>query len=252
MTVQPTSRPRPMKTIGILGGMSDKATGEYYRLANAMINQRLGGWDNGEIVIVSVNFGNIEHFVRTDDWDAARAYVDDKLDRLEAARADVIVCVSNTMHRVVAPAMAGRRTPFVHIADATGAAIHARGLTKVGLLGTMPVMAGRALADHYRDRFGLDIVVPDEAGRTRVDRIIFDELVKDIVRPESREAYRAEIAKLKAAGAEGIILGCTEIYMLTGRGELDGLPLFDTTELHVKAAVDVALGAVDLPATTRV
>ena len=242
MTDDTRPRPLPIRTIGILGGMSDKATGEYYRLVNAKINERLGGWDNGEIVIVSVNFGNIQHFVRNGLWDAARAYLDDKLDRLEAAGAEVIVCGSNTMHRVVEPAMATRRTPFIHIADPTARAIRAAGLSKVALLGTYPVMAGPEFVTRYRERFGIEALVPDEEAKRLVDRIIFDELVKDIVRPESLEAYRGVIADLAARGAEGVILGCTEIYMLTGRGHLDGLPLFDTTELIVDALVDFALG----------
>jgi len=236
-------RPRPMKTIGVLGGMSDKATGEYYRLINAAINARLGGWDNGEIIIVSVNFGNIQHFIRAGLWDEATAYVAEKVDRLERAGADVIVCVSNTMHRALESVMAGRETPFIHIADPTGAAIRAAGLVRVGLLGTLPIMASDQLARRYRERYGIDILVPDEAGRAAVDRIIFDELVRDVVRDDSRDVYRSIIGDLRQRGAEGIILGCTEIYMLTGRGRLDGLPLLDTTELHVNAAVDFALRA---------
>ena len=125
-------RPLLQKTIGVLGGMSDQATGEYYRLLNKRLNARLGGWDNGEIVIVSVNFGNIEYFIRNDLWEKARAYVDEKIDRLERAGADVIVCVSNTMHRVVAPAMAGRATPFIHIADPTGRRDAGRGAAQGG------------------------------------------------------------------------------------------------------------------------
>ncbi len=236
-------RPRPMKTIGVLGGMSDKATGEYYRLINAAINARLGGWDNGEIVIVSVNFGNIQHFIRAGLWDEATAYLAEKVDRLERAGVDVIVCVSNTMHRVLEQVMADRPTPFIHIADPTGTAIRAAGLSRVGLLGTLPIMASDQIAGRYRERFGIDILVPDEAGRAAVDRVIFDELVHDVVSDESREIYRSVIAALGQRGAQGVILGCTEIYMLTGRGRLDGLPLFDTTELHVNAAVDFALRA---------
>ncbi|MFT9408557.1 aspartate/glutamate racemase family protein [Acetobacter fabarum] len=113
-----SQRPLRQKTIGILGGMSNQATGEYYRMLNEQLNQHLGGWDNGEIIIASVNFGNIQSFVREDRWDEAAAYLADKILRLEAAGVDVIACVSNTMHRVVEPAMMGRTTPFIHIAEA--------------------------------------------------------------------------------------------------------------------------------------
>lgn len=146
----PTVRPLPQRTIGVLGGMSNQATGEYSRLLNERLNTRLGGWDNGEIVVVSVNFGNIEHFVRHDLWDEARAYLAEKVARLERAGADVIVCVSNTMHRVVAPIMSERATPFIHIADPTGEAIRRAGLARVALLGTRPVMRSRELPDRYR------------------------------------------------------------------------------------------------------
>ena len=116
-------RPLPQKTIGVLGGMSDQATSDYYRLLNARLNAHHGGWDNGEIVVVSVNFGNIQHFVRNGLWDEAHRYLSDKVDRLERAGAEVVICASNTMHRVVEPIMAARATPFIHIADPTGAAM---------------------------------------------------------------------------------------------------------------------------------
>jgi aspartate racemase len=235
-------RPLPQKTIGVLGGMSDQATGEYYRLLNKRLNARLGGWDNGEIVIVSVNFGNIEYFVRNDAWEEARAYVDEKIDRLERAGADVIVCVSNTMHRVVAPAMAGRATPFIHIADPTGAAMRDAGLRKVALLGTMPTMRSADLARRFLENFGVEVLPPDEGGKTIVDRIIFDELVRGEVREESKREYLRVVEALRAQGAEGVILGCTEIFMLIGQADLPGFPVFDTTALHVEAAVKFAVG----------
>ena len=234
-------RPLPQRTIGVLGGMSNQATGEYYRLLNEKLNARLGGWDNGEIVIVSVNFGNIEYFVRNDCWDGARAYLADKVDRLERAGADLVICVSNTMHRVVEPIMAERKTPFIHIADPTGNAIREAGLTRVGLLGTMPVMRSTELHDRYRERFGVEVVVPTPADMAIVDRIIFDELVRGERRPDSKREYLRIVGELRERGAEGVILGCTEIFLLISQDDLAGFPVFDTTELHVRAAVEHAM-----------
>ena len=237
----PVSRPLTQKTIGILGGMSNQATGEYYRMLNERLNVRLGGWDNGEIVIVSVNFGNIEHFVRQGRWDEAQSYLSEKIDRLEHAGVDVILCVSNTMHRVVEPLMADRAVPFIHITDPTGNAIKRAGLHTVGLLGTMPVMCSDELRARYRDRFGIEIVTPSDFDREIIDRIIFNELVRRDLRDSSKREYLRVVSALRAKGAEGIILGCTEIFLLIGQADLPGLPVFDTTELHVDAAVNFAL-----------
>lgn len=232
------SRPLLQRTIGVLGGMSNQATGEYYRRLNEKLNARLGGWDNGEIVIVSVNFGNIEHFVRNDRWDEAHAYLKSKVDRLERAGADLVICVSNTMHRVVEPIMAERRTPFIHIADPTGAAIREAGLTRVGLLGTMPVMRSAELRERYRKGFGVDVVAPTPADMAIVDRIIFNELVKGVRRADSKREYLRVVCELRERGAQGVILGCTEIFMLIAQVDLLGFPVFDTTELHVEAAAE--------------
>ena len=234
-------RPLPQRTIGVLGGMSNQATGEYYRLLNKKLNERLGGWDNGEIVIVSVNFGNIEYFVRNDRWDEAHAYLTDKADRLERAGADLVICVSNTMHRVVEPIMAERKTPFIHIADPTGSAIRRAGLTRVGLLGTMPVMESLELRRRYQDKFGIELVVPPQADMDIVDQIIFNELVRGELRVESKREYLRIVSELREQGAEGVILGCTEIFLLIAQEDLPSFPVFDTTELHVQAAVDFAL-----------
>lgn len=238
------ARPFRQKVIGILGGMSNQATGEYYRMLNERLNDRLGGWDNGEIIIVSVNFGNIEYFVRRNLWDDARSYLEGKVERLERAGVDVIVCVSNTMHRVVEPIMAGRSTPFIHIADPTAAAIRNAGLRTVGLLGTMPIMQSEELQRRYRDRFGIEIISPSEPDKAVIDRIIFDELVRRDLREKSKQEYLRVVESLSAKGAQGIILGCTEIFLLIGQNDLPGLPVFDTTELHVAATAAFALGDV--------
>jgi len=235
------TRPLPQPTIGVLGGMSNQATAEYYRLLNEGLNRRLGGWDNGEIVIVSVNFGNIEHFVRQGAWDEAAAYLSAKLDALERAGADVVLCVSNTLHRVVEPLMEGRRTPFIHIAAPTGEAIRRAGLTRIGLLGTMPTMRSDTLHRWLKERYGIEVVAPPPADMEVVDRIIFDELVRRDLRPASKAEYLRVIDGLKAAGAEGVILGCTEIFLLVEQADRPNVPMFNTTELHAAAAVEFVL-----------
>lgn len=235
------TRPLPQKVIGILGGMSNQATGEYYRMLNEHLNGALGGWDNGEGVIVSVNFGNIEYFVRRNLWDDARAYLAEKVDRLERAGADVIGCVSNTMHRVVAPIMAGRATPFIHIADPTAEAIKKAGIARVGLLGTTATMQSEELRVHLQERFGIEILAPSDADKKVVDRIIFDELVRRDLRAESKAEYLRVVAALRAEGAQGVILGCTEIFLLIGQSDLPDFPVFDTTALHVEALASFAL-----------
>lgn len=238
-----TNRPLPQKTIGVLGGCSNVATGEYYRLLNAIANQRLGGWDIAETLIASMNFGNIEAFVRADDWDGLAAYMDGKVAALAAGGADLLLCVSNTLHRPLEPIAARHGLDLIHIADPTAAAIKARGLRRIALFGTRPVMEQDYLAARYRDRHGIEIVVPDDAERAEIDKIIFDELVKNDVREASRERYYGIADRLvREEGAQGVILGCTEIFLLMRQADRPGLPMFDTTRLHCEAAVEAALG----------
>lgn len=188
-----------------------------------------------------VNFGNIEQFVRHDLWHEAKTYLTEKADRLERAGAGVIVCVSNTMHRVVAPIMSERATPFIHIADPTGEAIRRAGLTRVALIGKMPVMRSAELARRYAKQFGLEIMVPRDPDKAVVDRIIFNELVRRDLRAASKAEYLRIAQELRAGGAQGLILGCTEIFLLIGQDDLFGFPVFGTTPLHVDAAVTFAL-----------
>jgi len=243
-------RPLLQPTLGVLGGMSNQATVEYYRLLNDGLNAQLGGWDNGEIVIVSINFGNIQHFVSSGRWDEARDYCAEKLDRLERAGADLIICASNTMHKVVGPLMEGRATPFIHIVDPTGAAIAQAGLRKVALLGTASVMRSAEFPARLREKFGIEAIVPSGADIGIVDRIIFDELVRRELRPESKAEYLRIIHQLSSQGAQGVILGCTEIFLLIGQGDLPVLPVFDTTALHVDAAIAHLLKASTQPRGT--
>jgi len=230
-------RPLSQCTIGILGGMSNQATSHYYSQLNDRLNLEYGGWDNGEIVIVSVNFGNIERFVRHGLWEEARDYLDEKITRLEGAGSDVILCVSNTMHQVVAPLMEARSTPFIHIADPTGDAIKAAGLKKVALLGTLPVMNSLDVIKRFQEKYDVTIIMPDDSDKLIVDHIIFDQLVRGDLRAESKAEYLRIVEAARAQGAEGVILGCTEIFLLIDQTDLPSFPVFDTASLHIDAAV---------------
>lgn len=237
-----SARPLPQKTIGILGGCSNVATGEYYRLLNAIANERMGGWDIAETLIAGMNFGNVEAFVRNDDWDGLSRYMDGKVAGLAAGGADILLCVSNTLHRPLEPIAERHGLDLIHIADPTARAVNEHGLQRVALFGTRPVMEQDYLAARYRDRHGIEIVVPDAAERSEIDRIIFDELVKADVREESRRRYY-EIAErlMQEEDAEGVILGCTEIFLLMRQEDRPDMPMFDTTRLHCVAAVEKAL-----------
>lgn len=233
--------PRRSKIIGILGGMSPQATSHYYRLINAGVNATLGGWETAEIVLASVNFGNIERFVRTGEWDRAGTYLNAWAKALENAGADFLICVSNTMHRVADKFLSEVSCDFIHIVDPTGEAIQAIGISRVGLIGTLPVMRDDYLRHRYEKKFGLDILVPSPEDQQLIDAIIFDELVKGVIRPSSKDFHRTVIDKFRDSGAEGVILGCTETFLVVEQDDFPDLPMFNTTQLHVDAAVKFAL-----------
>jgi aspartate racemase len=229
-----------MQTIGLIGGMSWESSAQYYRLINEAVRERLGAPHSAVTLMYSVDFGEIERLQHQGAWDALADRMTDSARRLERGGADFLVLCTNTMHRLTAEIEAAVAIPLLHIADPTAKAVKAAGLSRVGLLGTAFTMEG----DFYRGRLqalhGLDVLVPDEADRRTVHRVIYDELVAGIVRDESRQAYREIIARLEAAGAQAIVLGCTEIMLLV-QPEDACVPLFDTTTLHAAAAVDRAL-----------
>lgn len=235
------TRPSKMKTIGILGGMSNQATSEYYRMINELVNQRLGGWEIAETLIQGLNFGNIEYYVRNGLWDEARTYIEDKAIGAQSGGADMLLCVSNTMHCVLDRIDDLVDIPFIHISDPTGQTIKDAGLTKVGILGTKPVMEANYIKDRFKQKFDIEVISPSEDSQVTIDRIIFDELVRRDIKACSRDAYVTICEELVEQGAQGIILGCTEIFLLLKPEHLPQVPLFNTTELHVKAAVDLAL-----------
>ncbi|KIT14772.1 aspartate/glutamate racemase family protein [Jannaschia aquimarina] len=235
-------RPLAQRVIGILGGASNVATGAYYERINAFANARLGGWDIAETLIAGMNFGNIEALVRDGDWTTLSAYMDRHIARLAAGGADLLLCVSNTLHPPLGEIADRHGLRLIHIADPTGAAIRAAGLGRVALFGTRPTMELTHLAERYRDRHGVEVVLPSTDERVEIDRIIFDELVRFDVRDASRTRYETIARRLAAEeGAEGVIMGYTEIFTLMRQDGLPNLPLFDTTDLHCRAAVDAAL-----------
>ena len=232
-----------MKRIGILGGSSDQATADYYRRLNASVNRRLGGWHTAELIITSMDFAFSEDCVRRGRWDEMAAYLSDRAVALERGGADLLLCVSNTLHRVADRLASAVRIPFLHIVDPTGEAICRAGLSRMALLGTKPVMSTQYLRQRYTERFGIETLVPEPTDQEVVDRIIFDELCRGRFTPESRAVYLGIIDDLAARGAQGVILGCTEIPLLVTQADRPGLPMFDTTGLHVEAAVDIALAS---------
>jgi aspartate racemase len=241
-------RPLKQKTIGILGGSSNVATAAYYAALNAAANRRLGGWDIAETLISGMNFGDVEAFVRAEAWDALAACVRAKMLGLRAGGADFVLCVSNTLHRVAAPLAQETGTPFLHIAHPTGAAMQAAGVRRPALFGTAPTMQGGPTIAYFRDHFGIDAIVPNPDEIREIDRIIFDELCKDRIEQSSKSTYLAVADRMRREeGCDGLILGCTEIFLLIGQRDRPDLPMFDTMALHCEAAVAIALGEAELP-----
>jgi aspartate racemase len=229
-----------MKTIGLIGGMSWESTMPYYRLINEGVKQRLGGLHSARLVLYSVDFHEIERLQHDGNWDEAGAQLAAAARALRAAGAEFLVLCTNTMHKVAATIEAAVEIPLLHIADPTAEAIRQAGIGTIGLLGTRFTME----EDFYRGRLaahhGLNVLIPDAADREVVHRVIYAELCLGATREESRAAYRAIIGRLAAQGAQGIILGCTEIGLLI-KPEDAPVPLFDTTALHAASAIDFAL-----------
>jgi aspartate racemase len=230
-----------VRTLGLLGGMSWESTLPYYRIVNERVRQRLGGLHSAKLVLHSVDFAEIEALQHAGDWDAAGVILVEAARGLRAAGAEGLVICTNTMH-LVAPAIeAAVDLPLLHIADATAARIREAGLSRVALLGTRFTME----RDFYRQRIeaaGIEVIVPAAAQREIVHRVIYEELCLGRILDASRDAYRGIIEDLVARGAQGVILGCTEIGLLVGEGDAS-VPLFDTARIHAEAAADWALDA---------
>ncbi|MCB1555603.1 MAG: aspartate/glutamate racemase family protein [Xanthomonadales bacterium] len=229
-----------MKTLGLIGGMSWESTLPYYRFINEAVGRRLGGLHSAKLVLYSVDFAEIERMQRDDAWDEAGAHLADAARTLESAGASLIVLCTNTMHKVAEAIEASVAIPLLHIADATGVAVRQAGLRRVGLLGTRFTMEQAFYRDRLQARHGLDVIVPDEADRDTVHRVIYEELCRGRFLDAARTEFCAIIQKLVDGGAEAIILGCTEIGLLVRADDVT-VPLFDTARLHAEHAVAVAL-----------
>jgi aspartate racemase len=229
-----------MQTIGLIGGMSWESSAEYYRIINQETNRRLGGVHSAQCLMWSADFDEIKRLQHEGDWDRLAEAMKQAALRLERGGADFIVVCTNTMHRLADAIASTVSIPLLHIADPTAERIKSAGFQRIGLLGTAFTMEQDFYKGRLQDKHGLDVIVPDEDDRRIVHEIIYKELVLGQVKAESRQAYREIIARLIERGAQGIILGCTEIMLLV-KDEDSAVPLFDTTTIHAVAAVDEAL-----------
>lgn len=231
-----TNTPR---VIGMVGGMSWQSSAEYYRLANELVRERLGGLHSARCVLASVDFADVERLQVEGRWDVAGQLLAEAAKGVEAAGAELLLRCANTMHKVAGRVQAAVSIPLLHLADATAQAVRRAGLTTVGLLGTAFTME----QDFYRDRLGrggLTVLIPPPDDRADVHRIIYDELCAGGMMEPSRQVYRDVLSRLTQAGAEGVVLGCTEIELLISAAD-SPIPVLPTTRLRVQAAVDASL-----------
>lgn len=243
ISVETASEKRPVKTIGIIGGVSWASSIEYYRIMNESVRDRLGGVNSAQILMYSIEFGEFskqERMADKGDWTLMTKTIVDAAQRLKRGGADFIVIASNTINSLADTVQQEVGLPVLHIADATGAAVRKKGLRTVALLGTKYTME----QPFYRDRlkkYGIKVVIPDEKERDYINTVIFDELCANRIRQESRDGFKKIIERLrKNEGAEGVILGCTEIPLLIKQEDVP-IPVFDTTAIHSEAAVDYSL-----------
>lgn len=228
-----------MKTIGLIGGMSWYSTATYYRILNEQVAARLGGHASARVSLQSLDFSEVRDCQLRGDWAGSAALLADAAQRCEAGGADMVALCTNTMHKNFAALEDAVTVPAVHIADAVAAVAQRNGWRTLGLLGTRGVMEETFYAERLAGH-GIDVVVPDEAGRELVDRVIFDEITQGVIRDESRAAYVELMRDLRAQGADAVVLACTEIGLLVGPGDAP-LPVIDSTEAHAHVLVDLAL-----------
>jgi aspartate racemase len=230
-----------MKTMGLLAGMSWESSSVYYQLINRQVQQRLGGVHSAKALMYSFDFGEVSRLQQAARWDEATELLSGVGRTLAKGGADFLAICCNTMHLMADDVQRAAGVPLLHIADPLGEAAKKAGMKKLGLIGTRFTMdEPRIIADRLRQKFGLEVILPDTAGRETIDSIIQTELVKGIIKDESRARYRAVMAKLVEQGAEAIILGCTEIPLLVSQADAS-VPLYDTMQLHAAAIVDFAL-----------
>ncbi|RWL91953.1 MAG: aspartate/glutamate racemase family protein [Mesorhizobium sp.] len=230
-----------MKTLGLIGGMSWESTAIYYRLLNEIVRERLGGLHSAKLLLWSFDFAEVAERQHAGDWEGAGALLVEAARRLEAGGAEGLVICTNTMHKLTDAVQAATSIPLIHIADATGHAVVAASVKRPALLATRFTMEQDFYKGRLTDKYGLEPVVPDQAGREMVHKVIYDELCQGIIRPDSKSAYLDEVGRLRRTDqVDSVIMGCTEITMLIGQGDFD-IPVFDTTRIHAEAAIDFAL-----------
>jgi len=229
-----------MRTIGLIGGMSWVSSLEYYRLINERVREKLGGLHSAKSLMFSVDFDEMERLQNEDKWEEMTRITIDIARRLEGAGAGLLVICANTMHRVADDVQEAVGIPLLHIGDATADRIKAAGMSRVGLLGTRFTMEAEFYKDRLAEKHGLDVLIPSEEERQVVHGVIYNELCVGNIRQESKDRFIAIIRGLSSRGAEGVVLGCTEIPLLVRQEDVE-VPLFDTTRIHAEAAVDHAL-----------
>jgi len=229
-----------MKTIGMLGGMTAESSAEYYNLINRFAREKLGGNHSARSVMVSVDFGDMEPLMESGEWDTLKTHMKNAALDIEKAGADFLVICTNTIHKFADEIENTIRVPVLNLIDALAEEIKKSGFRKVGLLGTRFTMTEPFYRDRLMEKHGIETVIPDETDREFIHRVIMEELSIGDFRDGSREGYLSIIRKLKDEGAEGVILGCTEIPLLVRDGDTD-VPVFDTTAIHARAAVTAAL-----------
>ena len=229
-----------MKTIGLLGGMTCESSVEYYRLINEGVREKLGGIHSAQSVMYSVDFGEIEPEMEAERWDLVLERLVAGSLAVERGGADFLVICTNTMHKLADRVAERIGIPILNIVDATAAAVRADGIGTVGLLGTRFTMTQDFYQRRLAEKHGIETVIPSEHDVTMIHRVIMDELTIGVISPESKKLYWEAIGRLQARGAEGIVLGCTEIPLLVKQDEGE-IPLFDTTDLHARASVRLAL-----------
>ncbi len=229
-----------MKTIGLIGGMSWESSAVYYELINKKVRDVLGGFHSCKSVMITVDFAEIEKLQHQNEWELLDSMMVESAKQLELAGADIVVLCTNTMHLCSEAIIKNISIPFLHIAEATGLEIKSKNLKKVGLLGTKFTMEKDFYKEYILNSFGIEVIIPSDEEREQVHSIIYQELVQGIIADESREIYKQIIKNLEKNGAEGVILGCTEIPLLISENDVD-IPVFDTTTIHAKKAVKWAL-----------
>jgi aspartate racemase len=229
-----------MKTIGIIGGMSWESTAEYYKQLNEGVKQHKGGLHSAKIILNSVDFAEVELLQRKGEWDKSAVLLCDAAQSVERAGADFVLIATNTMHKVAKQVQEAISIPLLHIADTTGEVLVKKGITKVGLLGTAFTMEEAFYKQRLSDKFGIEVVVPNGVQRKLVHDVIYNELCLGKVNRRSKDDFHTIISDLGENGAQGVILGCTEVGLLVSQDETE-TPLFDTVEIHALAAVQEAV-----------